>query len=367
MKHKKIMFVVHLPPPVHGVSVMNSILKNSALLHNTFDCEFISLSLASGADDFRKHRIKKYLGSILIVYKTLYGLVFKRPQTIYITPFPFGIAFYKDAVIILLCKIFKKQVVLHLHTHGFKSAAQGIFKKWVYRIVFKSTRVICLSPRLIEDIEGLYSGNICIVPNGIPVVNSLCQYEIRSNRLKIVFLSNLISGKGVMLVLEAFKAIIERGIYHELIIAGADADIKAATLTEYVNINHLGPYVKILGPVYENAKWNLLQSADMLVLPSNYDTFGLVLLEAMQFGVPCIASNFGGIPDVIGSNRGLVLPALTVDALVEAILDLCQHPDKRMQMSRAAFAYFHKEFTSSRFEQRCINVLKDNPESIVYL
>lgn len=367
MRRKKILFVVHLPPPIHGVSVMNAILKNSALLNNTLDCGFINLSLASGADDFRKHRLKKYIDSVVVVIKTFFYLLFKRPHTVYITPFPFGIAFYKDALIILICKAFKKHVVLHLHTHGFKSAARGSFKTWFYRRVFKSTQVICLSPRLTEDIEGLYQGKVYIVPNGIPVVNSTLQYTVKSGELKIVFLSNLISGKGVMLVLDAFKSIIERGLYHQLIIAGADADIKAETLKAYVKKHQLESYVNIIGPVYGAAKWHVLQTADMLVLPSNYDTFGLVLLEAMQFGVPCIASNFGGIPDVLGSNRGLLLPALTVEAVAEAILDLCNHPEKRLQMSREAFAYYHQEYTSERFEQRCLQVLQENPDCIVSL
>ena len=57
MSTKKILFIVHLPPPVHGVSVMNRIIKNSTLINQAFSCDFINISLASGPDDFRKHDV----------------------------------------------------------------------------------------------------------------------------------------------------------------------------------------------------------------------------------------------------------------------------------------------------------------------
>lgn len=367
MSRKKILFVVHLPPPIHGVSVMNSIIKNSLHINEAVQSAYINLSLASGPNDFRKQRIVKYFKFIWVVLKTLRALIFKRIDVVYSTPFPFGVAFYKDALIILLCKIFKKRVLLHLHTHGFKSACTGAFTTWFYRLVFKSTQVICLSPLLTKDIEGIYTGTVYIVPNGIPVVNTTLRYTAHSEKLKILFLSNLISGKGIMLVMEAFKTLVANGMPHELWVAGADADITEEQLKAYAKTQGLEKQIHILGPVYDAAKWTLLQSADMLVLPSNYDTFGLVLLEAMQFGVPCIASNFGGIPDVIGDGRGLILPELSVEAVAKAISTLCEQPELRLQISKTAFTYFHNEFTSVRFEERCLHALLDNPDCTVSL
>ena len=60
MSRKKILFVVHLPPPIHGVSVMNSIIKNSLHINEAVQSAYINLSLASGPNDFRKQRIVKY-------------------------------------------------------------------------------------------------------------------------------------------------------------------------------------------------------------------------------------------------------------------------------------------------------------------
>jgi len=367
MSAKKILFIVHLPPPVHGVSVMNRIIKNSTLINQAFSCDFINISLASGPDDFRKHRLLKYIKTCLIFFKTTAKLYKNSYDLAYITPFPFGVAFYKDALFIALCKRFVPNIYLHLHTHGFKSAAKGPFKKRLYQKTFKSTQVICLSQRLIEDIEGLYRGPISIVPNGIPVINTRNTYVLREKPLQIVFLSNLISGKGVLLLLEAFKNLVLKGFSHQLVIAGADADITRQQLIEYTQEHQLESRVKILGPVYDAQKHELLQSSDLLVLPSNYDTFGLVLLEAMQFGLPCIATSFGGIPDVLGDGRGILLKERSVGAIEQALKELCEQPELRLQISQKAFAYFHEHFTQAYFEKRCRDVLNGKPETLVYL
>ena len=179
--------------------------------------------------------------------------------------------------------------------------------------------------------------------------------------------TELQSGKGVLLLLEAFKNLVLKGFSHQLVIAGADADITRQQLIEYTQEHQLESRVKILGPVYDAQKHELLQSSDLLVLPSNYDTFGLVLLEAMQFGLPCIATSFGGIPDVLGDGRGILLKERSVGAIEQALEELCEQPELRLQISQKAFSYFHEHFTQACFEKRCRDVLNGKPETLVYL
>jgi len=82
------------------------------------------------------------------------------------------------------------------------------------------------------------------------------------------------------------------------------------------------------------ARW--YASADVLVLPSDYESFGRVLVEAMAAGVPPVAFAVGGVPEVVEHGRqGLLVPAGDVEAMTEAVARLLEDDDLRLRMGEA--------------------------------
>ena len=78
-----------------------------------------------------------------------------------------------------------------------------------------------------------------------------------------------------------------------------------------------------------------LAAFDLFAYPSNWDGMGPILLDAMQFGLPIVATRAGGIPDIVESERnGLLVPVQNVDALTGAILRLFSDPALRDAMAR---------------------------------
>lgn len=354
----RILFVMQLPPPIHGVSVMNDLIRRSTLINAHISCEYINLATTKDIKDLRKSTLYKYFLTLKILANILRKLLFQRYAKVYITIFPFGFAFYKDALMVLAAKLCRKKVVLHLHTYGFKKASEkSTLVKGFYRLVFKNTRVICLGDALVEDIEHLYAGEVDILPNGIPQVNFENTYGVKDQPVNLLYLSNLIKGKGILLIMEAAQRLKAKGLSFCLRVAGAEGDVTYAMLEEIIKTHQLHAYVQLLGPKYGEEKLQEFKQADIFLLPSDYDTFGLVLLEAMQFGVPCIATAIGAIPEVIGGGRGVLLEDLSVDTLVAKIEALMQSPQQRLTMSDLGFRYFKSNFTVEVFEQRCLNVL----------
>lgn len=78
----------------------------------------------------------------------------------------------------------------------------------------------------------------------------------------------------------------------------------------------------------------LLNSVDILVMPSREEAFGVAYLEAMALGKPIIAGNTGGIPEVVKDRRNGTLVEPEPRQIAKAILYLCQHEDVRKEMSQ---------------------------------
>jgi glycosyltransferase involved in cell wall biosynthesis len=360
---RRILFIMQLPPPVHGVSIMNSIIRESALINQAFTCEYINLGTASSISDIQKGSFKKVLLAASIFFRALLKLVVRRYDYVYITPFPFGAAFFKDAVMIILARLFRQKRLLHLHTYGFRKHAErsGIARA-TCRMMFSKADVICLSKRLIEDIPVTTPRKIFILPNGIPQVNFSNDYQPKTPP-DILYLSNLIRGKGVLLIIDAAAMLREKGLQFKVRIAGPEADITYAQLERLLKEKKLEGIVTLLGPKYGKEKEAEFRNADIFVLPSDYDTFGLVLLEAIQYGVPCISTMMGGIPDVLGEGRGVLMAEISAKSLAICLEELLNDEEKRKRISRTAFAYFSDNFTVSIFEQRLKSILSGSPDA----
>jgi len=90
----------------------------------------------------------------------------------------------------------------------------------------------------------------------------------------------------------------------------------------------------------------LYSAFDVFALPSRTEGFGIVLLEAMHAGVPCVASDAGGIPEVVvHEGTGLLFPAGDAEALADGICRLLNDPQQRKVLRDAGRRRFRAEFT----------------------
>jgi len=98
-----------------------------------------------------------------------------------------------------------------------------------------------------------------------------------------------------------------------------------------------------------NAVEELLACADLFLLPSESESFGLAALEAMACGTPVVASRVGGLPEVVEDGEsGYLLPVGNVEAMVEAAAEVLGSPDQWAAMSRAARAVSEERFSANR-------------------
>lgn len=169
---KKILFIMHLPPPVHGAAMVSKQIQQSADINKQFDCRYVNLSASRKADEVTNYSpwrvVKKLLRFAGAWLHTLKQLICFHPHTCYLTLTCHGIPFLKDAPFVLLCKLFRCKIIIHQHNKGMSACADKFPYKFLLPLVYKNATVILLSERLYDDISGVVHRNqVKICPNGI--------------------------------------------------------------------------------------------------------------------------------------------------------------------------------------------------------
>jgi glycosyltransferase involved in cell wall biosynthesis len=357
IKKKKILFIVQLPPPVHGASIMNTHVVNSEIIKSDFDTDVINLQFAKSVQELTKFSFKKIFKAVQYCYVIIAKSLSFRPSIVYLTLSPVGFAFYRDAIFVFLLKIFNKTIVFHLHGKGIKENVRNSFlKKLIYRSVFRKTHAICLSQTLTNDISDVFYSKPFIVANGIAIISEISEKKLHpcSEIPRILYLSNYIRDKGVLILIDALGKLRDRGHVFDARLVGAPADLKIDFLQDLIKERNLEKCIQIMGPLYGDEKNAEFVNADIFCFPTYYknEAFPLVILEAMQYSLPVISTFEGGIPDlVVEGETGLLVEPQNPERLADKIAVLLTDRALITEMGKKGRERFIRNFTLSHFEK----------------
>lgn len=369
----KVLFIFKLPPPVNGANLMNQTVHLSSLINDNFDCHYVDYGLSKKMEDFGKLNPSKAITYLKALFR-VFGLnVTKKFSLLYITVSPVGFGFLKDSLFILLCRLFNLKTVVHLHGQGIrKKASNSPFWRFYYNLVFKKVYFICLTEILKSDVAFLSKREPFVVPNGIKrLVPLVDEKRLIKSPVTILFLSNLVPDKGIWDFIDSFSLLRQSEINTDIKgwIVGAETWIFEAELNQYLNDRGLNDVVTYLGPKYGREKNEVFEKSDIFVLPSKNEAFGLVNLEAMQFGLPVIATRVGGIPDIIDDGfNGFLIDINSPEQICNRIKKLILNPSLYSEMSVNAKDTFAKNYSAEVFEERLCGVIHEltNPDNHEY-
>lgn len=351
-----------MPPPIHGAAMMGKYVHDSKLINEEFRSHYINLTTAKKLQDIGKGSVKKYLRYLGIIGKVVLRVATFKPQLVYVTPTACGGGFYKDFVVVQLLKLMRRKVVVHYHNKGVVTRQDKKLDDWMYRRFFKGIKVILLSDALYEDVKKYVKcEDVLICENGIPG-NAVDAKDItRANTTpRILFLSNLLIAKGVFVLLDALKMLDDKKLNFICDFVGAETnEIDAHRFQEEVEMRNLQNKVAYLGKKYGEEKENLYKKSDFFILPTLNECFPLVLLEAMQHALPCVASEVGGISSIIhDGENGYLVEMNNPKALADSIEKLLKDADLRKNMGENGWMRFKSDFTLEAFEKRMDFCLK---------
>ena len=164
------------------------------------------------------------------------------------------------------------------------------------------------------------------------------------NEKVLVHLSNFRPVKRVPDVIEIF-ALVRKEIPAKLLMIGDGPD--RATAEWMVHQNGLASAVTFLGK--QSQVQELLNCADLMLLPSDLESFGLAVLEAMACGVPAVCSRVGGVPEVVRDRvEGYLVTPRDIKTMAARALEILTDPSRQERMGKAARERALSQFCSSR-------------------
>ncbi len=357
---KRILFIMHLPPPVHGAAIVNSNIANSELINNSFNTKTIKISFVSEINQIGKFSIKKILLIFPMMLDLIKSVITFKPDLVYYTIAPKGFAFYRDSLLVMVMKILRLKIVFHLHSRGIQNSIKSSkLKKIIYICVFKNTHVISLAHSLNYEFEGLQVKSIHVLPNGI-ANHQLNTDTEKSSIPTILFLANLFKNKGIYIFLDIIKNIKSQGISFKANIVGKNGDISTSELTLLVEKYNISDITVVSGALYGAAKYKAFEEASIFVHPSLDEAFPLTILEAMQAKLPVIGSSVGAIPEmIIDSETGFICPPGDVECFCEKLKLLLTNNSTRKEMGEKSFNQYKQNYTIQQFENNLKKIIDD--------
>lgn len=355
----RILFVMHLPPPVHGAAVVGEMIRGSKLVNGTFDCRYINLSTSGSVGEIGKVSARKVTAVMRLWKAVQKELDAFRPHLVYVTASSGGLGFLKDSLLVDRIRQAGYRVVVHFHNKGV-SRHQNPASRALYTRFFKGIKVIQLSERLYPDISAYVPReDVYFCPNGIPDTSPSTALRRGNSVCHILYLSHLLVSKGILDLLDACCLLQKRGCRFVLDIAGGEsAEISASRLQSEIEKRGLADRCVCHGWVSGTAKEQVLAHADIFAFPTRNEAFGLVALEAMSRSIPVVCTDEGALPDIVPDGVcGLIVPKNNPSALADALGKLLNDKALREKMGREGRERFLSAYTDEAFLRKFTDIL----------
>ena len=235
-----------------------------------------------------------------------------------------------------LKNLYRKPLIITMHSteYGRRTGIHNDLQACIHEIegwlCYESWRIITCSYYMRDHVSWCFhipENKICVIPNGVDVTKfyfSFNYWEIR-NRFAhesekiLLFVGRLVPEKGLDVLIKALPIILGNGVNAKIVAVG-----EGPQRDEYQRLaNYYGFGNKILftGHIDDWTLRALYRVADVVIVPSRFEPFGIVALEAMAAHCPVVASAVGGLNEIVDyEGTGLKVPLNNPDALAWAML-----------------------------------------------
>lgn len=252
------------------------------------------------------------------------------------------VSIYRKMPFIHIASALKKKIIIHQHGGNIREfyyeQCSDRQRKNIQKTLLKADHILVVAPYLKELFSDIVpTARITVLSNSIQLPDEINK-DYHNQRL--VFLGRICKEKGIHELLDAVSSLKKEFPKLELTLGGIWID---EDLHQYAN--QLGSWIHQPGWIGGTEKQQLLEDCNIFVLPSYFEGLPVSLLEGMAHGCACIATNVGGIPQVLtGDQHGLLIPAQDTASLKSAIRTYLEQPSLQQKHGLAARTRIAEEF-----------------------
>lgn len=346
--HSKVIIVGKLPPPYYGPAIATEIILNSRL-NEHYALLHLDTRLNEDMQTMGKFSFNKVIKTFKI-YANYIRLLKNNNAEIVVIPIAQETSgLLKDSFLIILGKLYKKKIILHLRGSSLLSwyEKRNIILKLFFKSLFSNVdAAIVLGESLRYIFEPfLPSEKIFVVPNGANIF--FPEKELLGPKIKLLYFANLMANKGVDLLLNAIKDL-PSDIINQItctITGRWKSDEYKNLCTAIVEENNLP--VSFESPKSGKEKLQQFINADIFIFPPRApEGHPWVIVEAMAAGLPIITTDQGAIKEcVIDNTNGFIVPNDSPGAIKEKLVDLIINENLRIKMGNQSRLLYKQKFT----------------------
>ncbi|WP_213769888.1 glycosyltransferase family 4 protein [Bradyrhizobium sp. dw_78] len=327
---RNIVAILALPPPTHGQAVVNQAMVD-ALAAAGASLRVVNTSPGALRKGLSYHARRMSLHLL----KAVPALLGARGGLVYSVVEP-GAGMAYNFLILLLARLRGLRIVLHHHSALYTRTFDPRFD-WLSRIAGRDALHVALDEFMARDLKANYPSlaHITVALNA-SYVDDPAREERSERPLTCGFMSNLSREKGLDTFLDCLRSARKAGLDLRAILAGPAASREAEKMVADAQAE-FGDGLTVLGPVSGTSKQEFFRSIDVFLFPSRYRVEGqpLVILEAMSYGVPVVASRQGYCAELVG-DAGASAPISEFETVASEFLIRCYNDTKYRQAIGAA-------------------------------
>lgn len=215
-----------------------------------------------------------------------------------------GASIYRTIILINISRVFGINTIVHSHGGLFYDQINSMSDrkyKFIKKNLRKADRIIVLTDGWKKIwCEIVDESKIRVIPNGIVIPDMPKKEYFHDEKYNLLFLGNISPIKGIYDLIDALNILVKTKIPVILRVAGGDEIEKCK---QYIRMKNLDEVVEVLGWIDGNDKEKIFEISDVLILPSYFESFGLVSIEALAHRIPVICGDKGFTKEIVKDNE----------------------------------------------------------------
>jgi glycosyltransferase involved in cell wall biosynthesis len=356
----KVLVVGQTPPPLNGQTVMIREFVDG--VYAGLQIDLVRMNFSRAIDEVGRFRARKVFALIWLLIQIVLRRTATGATVLYYPPAgPTLVPVLRDLFLLILTRWMFRYTVFHFHAAGLPEIYPRLpaILRPLYHLAYSRPDLAIFTTVSTSGAgASVRAKSIAVVPLGVADSAGESDFSRPEDPLvpRILFMGLCSESKGLLNLIEACALIRNQGFAFSVVCAGAFvSDAFRVQVDTLLAARALIDHFRFPGVLQDEEKWRAFREADIFCLPSHHyaESFGVVLIEAMSFGLPLVTTRWRGIPEVVEAARGsYVVEPKRPDFVAEALASLLRSPEMRVTMGQRNREWFCEHYTLDKYRAR---------------